>query len=438
MGQVKNKQFSLNQILFFVAVVATAALLMLSLLNRQGGVMYYALFVLIVPVVFVDDKTFAKILMFWIPFNTVLYISSFSIIIVFATFRVVKDLINTKNKKIDSLIPVLFAFLIYSLFTRYSDAVMDSIKNAIIILLSLKLFDSLKEEDEDGSAFGDMIVSFSCGVILTVVGSIAVNGIDFSSRFSVTGSSGVNALGIMSATCIIYLAMLISQTDKDRPLRTVLVLLLLTTGFLTQSRTFLLMIVIAALWMTLFEIGSRKNMLRNTIIVVIVLITVYILFTRVPFMADLLDKMMNRVDKLDSDSGGGRYILWQKYLETIFSTPKTILFGIGDYKNYGIMQVAHNMWIEIIAEYGFLGLPVAILVYVHSLRRILSSGERYKIRLFSFLPMIIFFVAMMYSHTPIGNPNTVVFLLSGYAVYAFSKGFAPREKKQKMTLSDYE
>ena len=142
MGQVKNKQFSLNQILFFVAVIATVALLMLSLLNRQGGIMYYALFVLIVPVVFVDDKTFAKILMFWIPFNTVLYISSFSIIIVFATFRVVKDLVNTKNKKIDSLIPVLFAFLIYSLFTRYSDAVMDSVKNAIIILLCLKLFDS--------------------------------------------------------------------------------------------------------------------------------------------------------------------------------------------------------------------------------------------------------------------------------------------------------
>ena len=370
----EKKQFSLNQILFFLAVAATIALLLMSLTGRQG-IMYYALFVLIIPVVFVDDKTFAKILMFWLPFNTILYISSFSIIIVFATFRVLKDLLDTKNKKIDSILPALFAFLIYSLFTRYSDAVMDAIKNAIIILLCIKLFYNLKENDEDHSAFGDIIVAFSCGVISTVFCSIAINGIDFSSRFSVTSASGVNALGIMSATCIVYLAMLVAKTDKDRALRVALMLLLLTVGFLTQSRTFFLMIIIAFAWIMLSEIGNSKNMIRNVILAALILIAVYILFTRVALMSDLLDKMMTRVDKLDTDSAGGRYVLWQKYSEAIFSSPKTILLGIGDYKNYGINQVAHNMWLEMIADYGLLGVPIIIVIYAGTVQKRIKSKD---------------------------------------------------------------
>ena len=368
----------------FLAILGSIILLTLSLRGSTGGVLYYSAFVLLIPAVLLDNYTFDILLFFLIPLNNVIYIGSISIVTIIALLRVARNVIATGFKPRGGLtILWLLLFIAYSALLGYSTALIDSIKHLIMVILCISIFIDAAEDDDE-NYISRIVTAMSFGILASAGLSLIINGVS-SGRFSITSESGINQLGLLCAICATYLVMEIIVSKENRILKLILTALLLVIGMLTVSRTFLMMIAIAALWIIIAVILKSKNILRNIFVLLIVLVGLILAFKYVPFLSEILNNMNARLNLLDSDSAGGRYLLWQQYLNVIFSSTKTALIGIGNYSNYGMKQVAHNMWIEILADTGLISLPIIFATFTSASRSIIAKVSNIKLTISVFL-----------------------------------------------------
>ncbi|WP_353419485.1 O-antigen ligase family protein [Staphylococcus delphini] len=173
-----------------------------------------------------------------------------------------------------------------------------------------------------------------------------------------------NTIGKYAALIIsVYLILFSYNKIRLNLLNIILLLYTMLIGFLTLSRTFLLLMFIILFIYMLINF-RMKNKFMNVFLLFFIFIGSLIIF-----MNDNLRKSIyNRIFETD-DISGSRLLIYNQYIGVIRGNTEVLLVGTGmqDYSskftqyNNQIYQSAHNVFLEIISIWGIIGLAVIVL-----------------------------------------------------------------------------
>ena len=173
------------------------------------------------------------------------------------------------------------------------------------------------------------------------------------------------------------MVLLLNNLKKGRAVTLVLLMMvLLYCGFLSVSKSFLLIVLCLMLfWGVAFMFKKGKLTMKVTIILSLIVGAVFLLsFTA---FTDLIDMMIQRLTsgKTLSDFTTGRTELWSKYIQALTEDSRLLLFGVG-YTNVMIDdRGSHNTLLQIVYQMGIVG-GVGLIAWVICYVRILMADAK--------------------------------------------------------------
>lgn len=193
-----------------------------------------------------------------------------------------------------------------------------------------------------------------------------------------------NTIGKYAALIIsVYLILFSYKKIKLNLLNITLLLYTMLIGFLTLSRTFLLLMFII-LFIYMIVNFRMKNKFMNIFLLLSIFIGSLIIFMN----DNLRQSIYNRVFETD-DISGSRLLIYNQYIGIIREHANVLLIGTGmqDYSskftkyNDQIYQSAHNVFLEIISIWGIIGLATIILftiflVFESNIKKIRSNTKK--------------------------------------------------------------
>ena len=267
-------------------------------------------------------------------------------------------------------------------------------------------------------------IEFCCfGCILTSALALIFNprSLIESARFSLTGSGGENALGIMAAVMLLNLFLiLMNKENNHRQVHIIFSLLLLGICLITGSRTAALCLVVGlagmfAVYLFKFQVKQLITFLFYSAIVAAI---ICVLLKGDNIVTSYVNRFLYRLRKYArTDISNGRFELWKLYIEALKANPRFLLFGGMDYRRFAIEKVAHNAILEQVTDYGIVGTVVTFILYIYTYKDILYAN-RARVRLLSanIMPLVALLIGSMFSHTLTGIPQTMMLFMSAYGL----------------------
>lgn len=165
--------------------------------------------------------------------------------------------------------------------------------------------------------------------------------------------------------------------------------LLTLFGALTGSKSFLLMVALAYIWL-IIEAFKHKRFIFGTILLLASAIAVsFILSGRI----GLFDSVLLRISRANSinELSTGRIGLWKMYIDAFFSDPLKMLFGNGMEKMF-TYTTPHNTYLDYIDVFGIIGSTLfAMTIYYTTRKSEKTQGIIYKL---PFWVLIIMFFSL--------------------------------------------
>lgn len=326
------------------------------------------------------------VLLFFLPFSALLKIqpgmNSFYTIALLLVF-LIYIVMGSKKINVYHLIPalVLISLLlvvktVFGFPFRY-----DFIMFASSLLMAPFL---CREMDDKKYDFYWLTVAFSLGIVLAaltaryfIVFPTIARYVRKLSLFGVVRYAGYygdpNFYSSHIATALSgVMVLLLHNPKKGRSVALVLLMMvLLYCGFLSVSKSFLLIVLFLVLfWGVAFMFKRGKLTMKVTIVLSLIVGAVFLLsFTA---FSDLVDMMVQRVTsgKTLDDFTTGRTELWNQYIRALGEDPKLLLFGMG-YTNIMINdRGSHNTLLQMVYQMGIIGSVILfawIICYVRTL-----------------------------------------------------------------------
>ena len=326
------------------------------------------------------------VLLFFLPFSALLKIqpgmNSFYTIALLMVF-LIYIVMGSKKINVYHLIPalVLISLLlvvktVFGFPFRY-----DFIMFASSLLMAPFL---CREMDDKKYDFYWLTIAFSLGIVLAaltaryfIVFPTIARYVRKLSLFGVVRYAGYygdpNFYSSHIATALSgVMVLLLHNPKKGRSVALVLLMMvLLYCGFLSVSKSFLLIVLFLVLfWVVAFMFKRGKLTMKVTIVLSLIVGAVFLLsFTA---FSDLVDMMVQRVTsgKTLDDFTTGRTELWNQYIRALGEDPKLLLFGMG-YTNIMINdRGSHNTLLQMVYQMGIIGSVILfawIICYVRTL-----------------------------------------------------------------------
>lgn len=225
------------------------------------------------------------------------------------------------------------------------------------------------------------------------------------------GSINPNSLGVinvMAVTGLLQLRFLNCQKKADY----ILIIILITFGVLTSSRTFLVCLLIMFVLLIMGQIGGIRKKIHFFMGLLVITLAVWLLM--IWLFPSVLEYYIGRFQVEDITTG--RDILMMQYHNYIVSHLWTLLFGMGvsnlSDKAVGIYNIAnnvpHNSIQEIILAWGIPGLLMIVLL----ISIMIMESRRYSKKqiLLNFIPLIVILTKSMAGQL----------LTSGYSMLALA------------------
>lgn len=225
------------------------------------------------------------------------------------------------------------------------------------------------------------------------------------------GRINPNSLGVinvMVVTGLLQLRFLNCQKKADY----ILIIILITFGVLTSSRTFLVCLLIMFVLLIMGQIGGIRKKIHFFMGLLVITLAVWLLM--IWLFPSVLEYYIGRFQVEDITTG--RDILMMQYHNYIVSHLWVLLFGIGSAdlsnKAVNIFQIAnngpHNSLQEIILAWGIPGLLMIVLL----ISIMIMESRRYSKKqiLLNFIPLIVILTKSMAGQL----------LTSGYSMLALA------------------
>lgn len=316
------------------------------------------------------------ILLFFLPMSQIMRtdLESFTFytfgLVMVCGISILKKRLSLKNYQMKAGLILLFLTLLSRL--------MDGSRiyyDYIAFMMMLFLFPVVKEEQhEEKYDFFQVVLFFSLGII---VASLCAQ--SFAEYPNIRKFIRVDSYLTIVRRCGFYrdpnfytaqilaamggvLALLLQETKKGRTaLLSVLLLLLLYCGFLSGSKSFVLVaMVILALWI-IGILKMRGKLGLKTFLLIGLLIAVGYIATSALF-SGLIKVLLTRFSfTKDMESfTTGRTTLWRIYIQELLSNVKVFFLGRGfaDIKING--RASHSTIIQLFYQFGLIGVPALV------------------------------------------------------------------------------
>lgn len=331
-----------------------------------------------------------------------------------------------------NLIVACVVLILYSLQYMFADSgeiktLLENIKLMFFLVFMVDAFRSCESEEKLYKKFMNMQVYCIVGVFISVVSSLLINP-NYAlkqERLAVAEASGTNQLGILLAFCIVYLLFAVMRVKNISEIAVIGCVLFVFTYycFATQSRTAIVGILAALVCIVIWGLTHSKTAVPIAVMIAVLLLFLYLVCTYgkdTVIYENIMMTVERFVNPKKGDISNGRLYLWKTYLNAIFTDARLFLLG-GQSSAYPDL-VAHNIFIEILADYGFIGFGIVAWIYVVVFKEIKNSVTRFgkrKVKLISLLPFALVFIMGMASHTLTGTVPTVTFCLGTAMIYLY-------------------
>lgn len=336
-------------------------------------------------------------LFFLLAFENVFKLSaSTSSVFTFLQIIPLCKMIFVGKKEVENKISAIFTCLLigYCVFVSYTSLI--SLAKFIIGLFLL--FYVFAKEGKTYIDKKNVVLIYSFGIIISSVW--ALSGLPVLSRYissvivrlndgsAITRFSGLwknaNYYSMEISFALTGLAILFLRNQIKYEFA-ILGLPLFILGSMSQSKTFILSLVVGII---LFFLCFSKKSYRSMIKLVIVTIGIYLVFYN--RINSFIITYFSRVNELVDDSTTltvattGRSDIWIRYMKEITTDVKSILFGKG--MDTGIVGFSdpHNMFIELLYTIGFVGTTIYFLT-ICSYKPMITDTRYVMILIFIFL-----------------------------------------------------
>jgi len=331
--------------------------------------------------------------------------------LIFKTSRV-KILLRTQPYIFFVVMLVIYFIQYVIRYGTYED-ISFAIKFLIMSMLSVLLL----EKNMNRHHLINLGYLYVLGCILgAATGIINTGSFDLSIRFATNEYTSPNNTGATAAFGVAFLLTL-SSIRRYNLHSTILLILLVAIGLLTQSRAFLLsMLICGFIYLCFGSVGKRgiitvfKKMTYAVSLVLIFMLLLY--FTPLGGVCELaIDRVIN---PNRGDISGKRLFLWIFYFEQWTSSLSSFLIGIGAFdiwERLGISNTAHNFLLEAAVSYGLIGLIIILGVYIsiwHRFRLIPHAG----LRPMFYLPLLTAILTSLTGHSLMGMQFFFQFMIS--------------------------
>ena len=336
-----------------------------------------------------NKKNTLPILLFFLPWSALMKLSPGSISVYTVGLMMVCIIAMIRSKFLIGIRELIIGMilLLITLVSKLLESGTISLGYLSFMAMIFLLPTLQKEDDKDKSVFFTTVIYLSVGLILaTFFSQFFANDpnikryVTILSYNSLTRMSGFNNdpnyyAAQITAALSGTLLMMLRGSRKQIITAAVLSIFLIYSGLITVSKTFFL--VFAAMLIIWFVLLLRIQGKVSTKLIVITITTVMLLFiVSSNTFQQLFGTILNRFS-MDTDMRSfttGRTSIWGIYLREIFDNWKILFFGKGLTSVTVEGYSTHNILIELLFQFGLIGIPFVIL-WVKNLSREISIKE---------------------------------------------------------------
>ncbi len=326
------------------------------------------------------------------------------IIIFYVILASAKSMHLTYKRYILWSLPVIYA-ISSTVQTGSFYNVIIAIKSTILLIVLWYFIADWRMKIE----FETMATLFILGcVVASLVGLFFDNiGIIQMERFEGGGENNPNIFGGVISFSLACLSVLVIS-GRWKPMNGMVIsTILVVTGLLTQSRSFMLCMIIIIMFTSLHLLVASNNKTKlYNMIGFILLIICFISLSQISYISGIVDNALSRVmNPRNNDISGMRLLLWAKYSEYLMSNFDVMLFGgrIDSAFDYiGIKFVAHNAFLETVVCWGIFGLSIILISLLYVVRQVYfikCSRGFHPLGLVGTLPLIVLLTTSMTGHS---------------------------------------
>lgn len=391
-----------NKKIYIISFALLAFLLFGHIINSSivcliAGVFVYG------SILICDSRTSTGLLFFFFPFSYLFAYNQYSLCIFMAVAYILK---SVSKGKIFTTAFYTIILLAYSLL--FADYDIGNVKLGTMIppiLISLLIFVCEETEETD---YLTMIELFKNSFIISAVIGFFKDEIPSISRLFVVDyvndASGVESGSVLRYSGLTYdpnfftvvnciLIAIILMTTKKFTIKTLVELLfLVVTGFLTFSKSYIIIVVVIAI---IYLLRRSLFVGRNLLILIgfiVALVTVERLVN-----IDLFDVVISRFNSTgeNGDLTTGRLELWKEYIIYILDRTRVWFFGAGINALPLDVKAVHNTYIDFVYRYGLVGSLLWFVYFIMCYRRI-SQKVPVKSNKATNLPLLVCVLGFMF------------------------------------------
>ena len=395
------------------------ALILLGVISTNlFTVLAFILFALIV--LFAKEQFIICLLLFMLPFAALFKLSpkTFSLFTICEAIVVLRIMLNRKFSITVIMGAVTyFGYIVLGTFIRGQEFDLQHVKQFENILMLYSLVIISKE-----TPFEKIATYYILGMILSsFVGLYAQNqsifyeyakeiytNDDYNRFCGLAGDPNYYSVNMMLA--FIMLLGLRKKGKVSLDVFWVLYGLMTVFGFLTVSKSFMLMYIFIFA-VTAAIVLKNKNPIENTILVLGVVVILIVGLSSGGLLSTMIERLTsaNNMHELTT----GRSSIWEHYIELLRTDPGVIVFGTGLTNELLMKQGTHNLYLESIYHLGFAGVLLLLVGFYFCFTR----KEKRKRIFFNYVGWIVlatmyFFLQTLFSIAFIYN----VFLV--YCIYS--------------------
>lgn len=240
----------------------------------------------------------------------------------------------------------------------------------------------------------------------------------------ITAQTGVNAFYI---SIFIILSFIKINYENNKIVKSVLLFIAFLALFLTAKRSFLIFsIILFGIYYLFKEDKNKMNKVIKLFGIAIICFIGFEIIKRIGVADLIIDKTQNLEEH--SDLTNGRNILWIKTIEMFLRYP---IFGCGvDTIALFVGEYTHNMYIQLLAETGIIGIILFIVAVIYSLKASIKIKKKNPGYIFSDVSIYIQALFLFYGFT--GNPiYGHIFLMTYFLSIALNKREGEEKSNEK-------
>jgi hypothetical protein len=181
-------------------------------------------------------------------------------------------------------------------------------------------------------------------------------------------------------------------TEKTGSFRKLmLVLSFVSFGMLTQSRGFLFAVLPSFMVLTLMIFRVNQSVKQKTGLVIGALVATLGMIYNYDFVMEMMDNIFFRIGALSDDGGSGRLWIWRSIIAISTESPKNFFFGAPN----AIAVAAHNLFLDILINYGAIMLILVISLYTATFKLIIGETNT-RAKLVGLLPLFTMGIAYLF------------------------------------------